>query len=105
MFQLDDDLKRFFDVLTKRLARFDLLLEPEKTKYFVFGRFSKDRRVNNEKRIPVIKFLVFSIYSYFNNKKRFVIEFKTESKMLSRSLQKLKEKLRIIRHIPLACTS
>jgi RNA-directed DNA polymerase len=102
LFQREDDLKRFVEVLPKRLSKFDLQLEPEKTKHFAFGRFEKDKaKLNNYKRKPVIKFLGFSIYTYFKIGK-FVVEFKTESKRLARSLQKLKERLRLIKHIPLA---
>lgn len=102
LFQREEDLKRFAEVLPKRLAKFDLQLEPEKTKYFAFGRYAANNaKLNKEKKKPVIKFLGFSIYSYFKIEK-FIIEFKTESKRLSRGLQKLKEKLRLIKHIPLA---
>ena len=42
-FELEDDARRFQDVLPKRLARFSLELAEEKTKLLRFGRFAATR--------------------------------------------------------------
>lgn len=38
-FELENDAKKFYDVLSKRLAKFDLEVAPEKTKLIKFSRF------------------------------------------------------------------
>lgn len=101
-FQYRADALRFQEGLSKRLGKFNLTLEPSKTKLVEFGRFAHQHAHKyNRKRPETIYFLGFTLYCTRNRKGNFLVGMRTEKSRLRRSLASLKEKMRRMRHLPL----
>lgn len=97
-FQYCSDAKRFQEVLIKRLDKFELTLEPNKTRLVEFGRFAqRDAKKWNEK-LETIYFLGFTHYCARNRKGNFRVGRKTEKSRFRRSVLKLRQRMREIRH-------
>lgn len=100
-FQHQADAQRFQQVLTKRLAKFALALEPTKTRLVAFGRFAERDAKRNGKRLETFTFLGFTHYCTRNHRGNFKMGWKTDKSRLQRSLAKFHRLLQIIRHEPL----
>lgn len=100
-FQHQADAQRFQQVLTKRLAKFALALEPTKTRLVAFGRFAERDAKRNGKRLETFTFLGFTHYCTRNHRGNFKVGWKTDKSRLQRSLAKFHRLLQIIRHEPL----
>ena len=99
-FQYREDAERVSEVLRKRLGKFALTLEPGKTKLIEFGRFAeRDARARGQ-RPATLYFLGFTHYCTRNRKGNFKVGRKTEKSRLRRSLARLQELMREIRHEP-----
>jgi group II intron reverse transcriptase/maturase len=97
-FQYRSDAIRFHEVLKKRLNKFSLELEPNKTRLVEFGRFATIHAKEKDKKLETIYFLGFTHYCTRNRKGNFMVGRKTEKTRLRRSISKIKETLRQIRH-------
>lgn len=97
-FQFCSDAARFYKVLKKRLRKFSLELELNKTRLVEFGRFATKHAKHKGKRLETIYFLGFTHFCTRNRKGNFMVGRKTEKTRFKRSLIKLKETLRKIRH-------
>ena len=98
-FQYRADALRVQDALCKRLGKFDLTLEPTKTKLVEFGRFAQRHAGKHGRRRPeTIYFLGFSLYCTRNQKGNFKVGMRTEKSRLRRSLTSLQDLMRQIRH-------
>lgn len=97
-FQYREDAIRFQEVLVKRLAKFPLNLEPNKTRLVEFGRFSARHAKERGKKLETIYFLGFTHYCTRNRKGNFMVGRKTEKSRQKRSMKKLCDKMREIRH-------
>ena len=93
-FQYCNDAQRLMEVLPKRLEKFALKLEPDKTRLIRFGRSASRKG----KRPETIYFLGFTHYCARSRKGNFMVGRKTEKSRLRRSIANLKELLRRIRH-------
>lgn len=93
-FQYQADAKRFQEVLEKRLAKFELQLEPNKTTLVEFGRFAKERARKKNQRCKTVYFLGFTHYCTRNLHGNFMIGRKTEKSRMRRSLYKLREMMK-----------
>lgn len=101
-FQYRADALRFQAVLRKRLERFSLTLEPSKTKLVEFGRFAQQHASKHGRKRPeTIYFLGFTLYCTRNQKGNFRVGLRTEKSRLRRSLTRLQELMRRMRHLPL----
>jgi group II intron reverse transcriptase/maturase len=101
-FQYRADALRFQAVLRKRLERFSLSLEPTKTKLVEFGRFAQQHASKRGRKRPeTIYFLGFTLYCTRNLKGNFRVGLRTEKSRLRRSLTRLQEMMRRMRHLPL----
>ncbi|TFJ89945.1 group II intron reverse transcriptase/maturase [Lentibacillus salicampi] len=100
-FQYRADAKRFHDALQRRLGKFELRLEPDKTGLVEFGRFAKKHAKEWGKKLNTIYFLGFTHYCTQNKKGNFMVGRKTEKSRLKRSITKMQETLRYIRHWPI----
>lgn len=100
-FQFRSDAVRFHEVLKKRLMKFSLELEPNKTGLVEFGRFASKHAKQKGKKLETIYFLGFTHYCTRNRKGNFMVGRKTEKTRFRRSISKLQELLRNIRHWPL----
>ena len=99
-FQYRTDALRVQQALRKRLAKFGLELEPNKTQLIEFGRFA-DRYASKggRKRPETLYFLGFTIYCTRNRKGNFKVGFRTEKCRLHRSLANLCDLMRRMRHL------
>lgn len=101
-FQYRADALRFQAVLRQRLERFSLTLEPSKTKLVEFGRFAQQHASKRGRKRPeTIYFLGFTLYCSRNLKGNFRVGLRTEKSRLRRSLTRLQELMRQMRHLPL----
>jgi hypothetical protein len=101
-FQYRSDALRVLTALRKRLVKFGLALEPEKTKLVEFGRFAqRHASKRGRKRPETIYFLGFTLYCMRNRKGNFKVGFRTEKSRLRRSLARLADLMRRMRHLPI----
>lgn len=101
-FQYRADAVRFQKVLPKRLEKFALALEPEKTKLVEFGRFAqKYAEKRGRKRPETLKFLGFTFYCTHNLKGKFKVGLRTENTRVHRSMQRFCDLMRRMRHLPI----
>jgi group II intron reverse transcriptase/maturase len=97
-FQYRADALRFQEALVKRLSKFGLMLEPKKTQLVEFGRFAQRHARKRNQKMKTIYFLGFTHYCCQNRKGNFQVGRKTEKTRLKRSLEKLRDLMRSIRH-------
>lgn len=97
-FQYRSDAKRFQSALSKRLAKFSLELEPNKTRLVEFGRFAHRDAKKWNRKMETFYFLGFTHFCTRNRQGNFMVGRKTEKTRMRRSLTKLRELLREIRH-------
>lgn len=100
-FQYRSDALRFQAALAKRLEKFALALEPKKTRLVEFGRFAQRDAKKRDRKVETIYFLGFTHYCTRNLKGNFMVGRKTEKTRLRRSIDKLRELMRDIRHYKL----
>lgn len=101
-FQYRRDAIRFQEALERRLNKFKLQLEPSKTRLIEFGRFASRHAKSKGKRKPeTLYFLGFTHYCTRNRQGNFMVGRKTEKKRLKRSIGKVQETMRTIRHAPI----
>jgi len=100
-FQYRSDAVKLQAALRKRLGKFGLQLEPTKAKLVEFGRFAQRQATRQGRKRPeTIYFLGFTIYCTRNQKGNFKIGFRTEKSRLQRSLARLRDLMRRMRHLP-----
>jgi RNA-directed DNA polymerase len=100
-FQYRSDALRVQAALCKRLKRFCLTLEPNKTKLVEFGRFAQKHASKRGRRRPeTIYLLGFTLYCTRNQKGNFRVGMRTEKLRLRRALLRLQDLMRRIRHLP-----
>jgi hemerythrin-like domain-containing protein len=101
-FQFREDALRVQEVLRKRLGKFGLTLEPNKTKLVEFGRFAqKYASKHGRKRPETIYFLGFTLYCTHNRKGNFRVGLRTEKSRLRRALIRFEDQMRRMRHLQL----
>jgi group II intron reverse transcriptase/maturase len=100
-FQYREDALRVQEALGKRLGKFGLSLEPSKTKLVEFGRFAHKYAARRGRARPeTIYFLGFTLYCTRNRQGNFKVGLRTEKSRLQRSLSKLSDLMRRMRHLP-----
>lgn len=85
-------------MLEKRLAKFALQIEPNKTRLVEFGRFSHKHSKERNRKTETIYFLGFTHFCTRNRKGNFMVGRKTEKSHLKRSIKKITDKMQGIRH-------
>jgi hypothetical protein len=95
------DAERFQRVLVKRLAKFALTLEPNKTRLVAFGRFAERKARGQGKRPETFAFLGLTHDCTRNHQGYFKVGWKTDKTRLRRSLANFHQLLQRIRHEPL----
>jgi group II intron reverse transcriptase/maturase len=98
-YQHKDDAERFVNVLGKRLEKFSLTLEPNKTRLIEFGRFAVQNAKAQGGKPETLYFLGFTHFCTTSRKGRFMVGRRTEKSRLKRSISKLQDKMREIRHL------
>lgn len=94
-FQYRDDAERFYRVLPKRLGRYELQVEPRKTKIVRFSRFHPSR-----KRSRVFSFLGFEFYWSCDRQGIARVRRRTAPSSLRKALKRMKGWLKAFRHLP-----
>src|SRR6201987_4157003 len=98
-FQYRADDLRVQEALANRLTRFNLTLEPAKTKLVEFGRYAQRHAgKRGRKRPETIYFLGLTLHCTQNLKGNYKVGMRTEKSRLRRSLTSLQELMRRIRH-------
>ena len=97
-FQYKDDAERFISVLEKRLTKFALTLEPNKTRLIEFGRFAAQNAKAQGRKPDTLYFLGFTHYCTTSRNGKFMVGRRTERSRLKRSIVKLQDRMREIRH-------
>lgn len=98
-FQYQADTKRFQEALEKRLLKFELQLEPNKTALIEFGRFAQERAKEKNQRCKTLYFLGFTHFCSKNCRGNFMIGRKTESNRVKRSMNKLRKMMKENMHL------
>jgi RNA-directed DNA polymerase len=94
-FQYRDDARRFYGVLPKRLGRYELQIEPSKTKIVRFSRFHPSR-----KRGRTFTFLGFEFY-WFKDRQGVSRAMRRTAPAKQRiALQRMMNWLKVSRHLP-----
>ena len=89
------DADQFLDDLRERLSQFALELHPDKTRLIEFGRFAMaNRRARGERRPETFDFLGFTHYCKAKRNGKFGLGRKPIAKRVTRTLKRLKERLR-----------
>ena len=100
-FQYREDALRFQATLRNRLGKFGLTLQPSKTKLVEFGRYAhKYAPKRGRKRPETIYFVGFTLYCTRNRKGNFKVGMRTEKSRLQRTLSRLRDRMRRMRHLP-----
>jgi hypothetical protein len=94
-FQYREDARRFYNVLPKRLGRYELQTESSKTKIIRFSRFHPSR-----KRGRTFTFLGFEFYWSKDRKGIASVKRRTAPLKLRAALQRMKAWLKASRHLP-----
>ena len=97
-FQYKKDAERFVEVLEKRLAKFSLTLEPNKTRLIEFGRYAERNAKSRGGKPETMYFLGFTHYCTTSRKGRFMVGRKTEKSRLRRSMSNLQNRIREAMH-------
>lgn len=98
LFDNKRDLDRARIAITKRLEKFSLKLNQEKTTQVSFGRSSGRSH-------GTVNFLGFAFYGTRSRKGRYKVGIKTEKSRLNRGIQRVKELMRGCRHAPIPLQS
>jgi len=95
-FQYEDDAKRFYASLVKRLEKFGLEVAVEKTRIIAFGRSaSHERERNGQGKPETFDFLGITHYCGKSTNGRFRVKRKTSAKKFRASLARVKEWLHL----------
>lgn len=94
-FQYREDARRFYNVLPKRLGRYDLEVEPSKTKIVRFSRFHPSRKGGR-----TFTFLGFEFYWFKDRQGIARAMRRTSPEKQRQALQRMKSWLKASRHLP-----
>jgi RNA-directed DNA polymerase len=100
-FQYKEDAIRFQDGLVKRLAKFSLTLEPNKTRLVKFGRFAQKDANERDDKVETIYFLGFTHYCSTSREGKFLLGRKTEKTRVKRGMKRIKTIIKEMMHSPI----
>jgi RNA-directed DNA polymerase len=100
-FQYKEDAVTFQNILVRRLNKFSLSLEPNKTCLVEFGRFARKDANKKGRKVRTIYFLGFTHFCGTNKKGNFKLGRKTEKIRFKRSVQKLRILIKKLMHHPI----
>jgi len=101
-FQDESEARRFRTALDGRLGKFQLELEPTKTRVLRFGRFAKRDAVWRGERPAVFDFLGFTHYCGTSRSGRFKLKWRTSKKRFRAKLHAMREWIRSHLTVPAA---
>ena len=100
LFQYKQEAQMFLRELPTRLAKFNLEVEPEKTKFLEFGKYQKLRTTNQQTGKHSLRTFSFLGFTHYIGKSRnnfSMLKIKTEGKRISKKLSELQTKLKRLR--------
>ena len=101
-FQYKDDAERFYDGLKRRMGRFGLSLEEEKSRMIEFGRFAEgNRKRRGEGKPETFTFLGFTHYCSKSRYGKFRVKRKTSKKKFAKKCREMNQKIKNMRTWPL----
>jgi RNA-directed DNA polymerase len=100
-FQYKEDAIKFQNAMARRLAKFSLILEPNKTRLVEFGRFAKANISKRGNKVETIYFLGFTHYCSTNKNGNFKLGRKTEKTRFRNGLHKIKILIKNAMHFPI----
>ena len=101
-FESEDDARRVFETLPKRLERYGLTLHPQKTRLFPFHPPRRDRVGRGCPGRSTFDFLGFTfLWRLSMSKRHWIVQVQTSRSRLRRSLRSLTEWCRAHRHLPI----
>lgn len=102
-FEYEEDASEFRMDLERRLERFELQLQTDKSRLIEFGRFAGSNRLGKEvdSKIETFDFLGFTHSCSVTLKGKFKLLRKTVSKRLNKKIQEYKIKIKRLMHHPL----
>ncbi len=99
-FQYREDAERVASVLRKRLAKYGLELNEEKTRLIAFGRFAETTsRGRGQRRPATFDFLGFTHICARGRNGKFTVHVRTARKRLRRAMQHVAEWCQVNRHL------
>jgi RNA-directed DNA polymerase len=101
-FQYEADARRFRRALDGRLGKFQLEVEPSKTRMLRFGRFAKRDAERRGERVTVFDFLGLTHYCGTSRAGRFKLKWRTSKKRLRAKLHAMREWIRSHLTLPVA---
>jgi len=101
-FEFESEARRFRTALDGRLGKFQLELEPTKTRVLRFGRFAKRNALLCGERPAVFDFLGFTHYCGTSRSGRFKLKWRTSKKRFRAKLRAMREWIRSHLTVPLA---
>lgn len=99
--QYRDDAERLLGALNKRLAKYKLQLNAEKTRLIEFGRYAEGQAKKQGRKPETFDFLGFTHICGKSREGKFMVKRKTAAKRLRRSMLRVTEWCRKHRHLPL----
>ncbi len=99
--QYRDDAERLLRALSKRLAKYKLQLNAEKTRLIEFGRYAEGQAKKRGHKPETFDFLGFTHICGKSREGKFIVKRKTAAKRLRRSMLRVTEWCRKHRHLPL----
>ena len=99
--QYRDDAERLLRALNKRLAKYKLQLNAEKTRLIEFGRYAEGQAKKRGRKPETFDFLGFTHICGKSREGKFIVKRKTAAKRLRRSMLRVTEWCRKHRHLPL----
>jgi len=99
--QYRDDAERLRKVLAKRLAKYGLELNADKTRLIEFGRYAEERAERRGRRPGTFDFLGFTHICGKSREGKFIVKRKTAARKLCRSMKRATEWCRKHRHLPM----
>jgi group II intron reverse transcriptase/maturase len=100
VFESQWDAERALKSLKRRMAKYELVVHPEKTRLVRFGRPKAGKAVEEERKPRSFDFLGFTHFWCLSRKGRWRMRRKTSKKRFSRGLTTLNDWLRRFRHLP-----
>ena len=99
-FQNEKEATKFYDVLIKRLGKFNLEVAEEKTSIIEFGRYAETNRFKRNIGKPkTFDFLGFTHYCSKSRKGRFRVKRKTSKKKFIKKIKDFKEWIKQARYL------
>lgn len=101
-FELEEDARRFFADLPRRLGKFGLEVAPEKTRLLRFGRDAPRAAQELGERVPQFDFLGFRHRCGSTRRGRFKMKWSTSPEKFRSKVRTMKDWIRQHRHEPIA---